>query len=41
MPSIILTHMRSLASGFGQATRFDSSVGITVLYLFSPALDVP
>ena len=40
MASIIRTHVRSLASGFGQATRFDSSVGVATVYLFAAALEV-
>ena len=40
MPSITRTHVRSLASGLGQATGFDSPVGVPVLYLFAAALDV-
>ena len=40
MPSIIQTHVRSLASGLGQATGFDSPVGDPAFYLFSTALDV-
>ena len=40
MTLIFRTHVWSLASGLGQATRFDSSVGVPVLYHFSGALDV-
>lgn len=40
MPSIFRTHVRSPASGLGQAAGFDSPVGVPVPYLFSAALDV-
>ena len=38
--STFRTHVWSLASGLGHATRFDSSVGVPVLYLISAAIDV-
>ena len=40
MALIFRTHVWSLASGLGQATGFDSPVGVPVLYLFTAALDV-
>ena len=40
MPSIWETHVRPLASDLGQATRFDSSVGVPMLEGFSGALNV-
>ena len=40
MPSIILTHVLSLASGLGQATGFDSPVGVPVLCLLCILISV-
>ena len=40
MPSIYRLRVRSLASGLGQATGFDSPAGVPMLYHFAAALDV-
>ena len=40
MALIFRPHVWSLASGLGQATGFDSPVGVPAFYLFAAALDV-
>ena len=37
---LYLPHVWSLAFGLGQATGFDSPVGVPAFYLFAAALDV-